>query len=123
MPSRITCACLLAVALALIVHKIPDGFVLSAVLSASRSNASFFSTVAFLAAMPPLGTPRNKLGVALFMPDFFLPTPRCAARERAGGLLGYVLMGGISPQVLGFVLGFGAGTFLFITATGMRLFK
>jgi hypothetical protein len=27
-------------------------------------------------------------------------------------------MGGISPQVLGFVLGFGAGTFLFITATG-----
>lgn len=78
------------VALALIVHKIPDGFVLSAVLSASRSNASFFSTVAFLAAMTPLG-----------------------------GLLGYVLMGGISPQVLGFVLGFGAGTFLFITATGI----
>jgi zinc transporter ZupT len=117
---------LLAVALALIVHKIPDGFVLSAVLSASRSNASFFSTVAFLAAMTPLGTPHKKLGVALLRPNFFfffLPAPRCAARERAGGLLGYVLMGGISPQVLGFVLGFGAGTFLFITATGMRIFK
>jgi len=78
------------VAVALIIHKIPDGFVLSAVLSASRNNASFFSTIALLAIMTPLG-----------------------------GLLGYVLMGGISPRVLGFVLGFGAGTFLFITATGI----
>lgn len=34
-----------------------------------------------------------------------------------------MLMGGISPQVLGFVLGFGAGTFLFITATGTCIFK
>lgn len=43
-------------AIALIMHKIPDGFVLSAVLSASRSNASFFSTVALLAIMTPLGS-------------------------------------------------------------------
>lgn len=44
------------VAIALIMHKIPDGFVLSSVLTASRNNGSFFYTMAFLAVMTPLGT-------------------------------------------------------------------
>lgn len=36
-----------------------------------------------------------------------------------GALIGYIMMDGMSPLLLGFVLGFGAGTFLFITATGI----
>ncbi len=36
-----------------------------------------------------------------------------------GAAIGYILMDGMSPLLLGFVLGFGAGTFLFITATGI----
>ncbi|KAL6047108.1 Metal cation transporter, ZIP subfamily protein [Balamuthia mandrillaris] len=80
------------VAWALILHKIPDGFVMSTILANApgRSSQTFYTNLLVLCSMTPLGA-----------------------------FLGMLLLGGIAPSFLGFVLGFGAGTFVFITATGI----
>jgi zinc transporter ZupT len=41
------------------------------------------------------------------------------AMTPVGAFVGQVLLGGIPPSALAFVLGFGSGTFLFITCVGV----
>eukprot|EP01112_Ceratiomyxa_fruticulosa_P012549 TRINITY_DN347_c0_g1_i1.p1 TRINITY_DN347_c0_g1~~TRINITY_DN347_c0_g1_i1.p1 ORF type:complete len:358 (-),score=47.15 TRINITY_DN347_c0_g1_i1:103-1176(-) len=83
------------VAVAIVFHKFPDGFVMSSIIAAQSPNRDREKTHPFvyigsIAAMTPLGA-----------------------------LLGALLLGGIPPVATGFVLGFGAGTFLYIVATGI----
>lgn len=81
------------VAIAIIVHKFPDGFVLSSLVSSASQLAS-----------------QRKLyyGVAAVL----LMTP-------LGAMVGAFSLSGIAPALLAFVLGFGAGTFLFLSATAI----
>lgn len=77
------------VAVAIVLHKIPDGFVVASLLAATNRS-------------------RKPLWVALLS----MATP-------LGAIVGYGLLTGIPPHVLGGVLGFAAGTFLFIAGTGI----
>merc|ERR1711991_1261007 len=77
------------VAVAIVLHKIPDGFVVASLLAAS-----------------------NRTRKPLWVGALSCVTP-------LGAVLGYSLLTGIPPSVLGGVLGFAAGTFLFISAAGI----
>jgi zinc transporter ZupT len=77
------------VAVAIVLHKSPDGFVVASLLTATnRSRKPMW--VAALSSITPIGA-----------------------------IVGYALLTGIRPSVLGGVLGFAAGTFLFISAAGI----
>ncbi|KAK5576424.1 hypothetical protein RB653_007568 [Dictyostelium firmibasis] len=83
------------VALAIVIHKIPDGLVLSSIiLSQKKFNGGIFSNPFFyfllISCMTPLGA---------FISSF--------------------LFGGLSLSSGAFVLGFGAGTFIYITSTAI----
>ncbi|KAN0034682.1 hypothetical protein ACTFIV_001214 [Dictyostelium citrinum] len=83
------------VALAIVIHKIPDGLVLSSlILSQKKFNGGLFSNPFFyfllISCMTPLGS---------FISSF--------------------LFGGLSLSSGAFVLGFGAGTFIYITSTAI----
>ncbi|EAL73666.2 zinc/iron permease [Dictyostelium discoideum AX4] len=83
------------VALAIVIHKIPDGLVLSSlILSQKKFNSGIFSNPFFyfllISCMTPLGS---------FISSF--------------------LFGGLSLSSGAFVLGFGAGTFIYITSTAI----
>lgn len=83
----------LRVAIAIILHKFPDGFVLSSLVSS--------------AALAPF---QRRLYYGVFA--VLLMTP-------LGALAGAFLLNEIAPTVLAFVLGFGAGTFVFLSATAI----
>lgn len=89
----------LRVAVAIIVHKFPDGFVLSSLISSAAAATG--------AAGPPA---QRKLYTAVGA--VLLMTP-------LGALIGGLALTDIAPAVLAFVLGFGAGTFLFLSATAI----
>ena len=78
-------------ALAILVHKIPDGLSVSAIMMHS-------------------GFSRNKAlkGAALV-----------AAATPAGAILAYFLLQGVSDEMVGLALGFSAGTFLYISASDL----
>eukprot|EP00005_Dracoamoeba_jomungandri_P012350 CAMPEP_0174272452 /NCGR_PEP_ID=MMETSP0439-20130205/51309_1 /TAXON_ID=0 /ORGANISM="Stereomyxa ramosa, Strain Chinc5" /LENGTH=275 /DNA_ID=CAMNT_0015363031 /DNA_START=38 /DNA_END=865 /DNA_ORIENTATION=- len=78
------------VAWALIIHKVPDGFVMSSIMPPRSDMGYFLMGISFLSMMTPLGT-----------------------------TIGYFALDGINPVVISFILGFGAGTFIFITTTGI----
>jgi len=79
------------VALAIVIHKFPDGFVLSSLASSQGpiSRKSLYIILAVVGMTP------------------------------VGALLGALLLGHIPSVVLPFVLGCGAGTFLFISASAI----
>jgi zinc transporter ZupT len=86
---RVSSAIGARVAIAIVLHKVPDGFVVASLLAASnRSRKGWW--VAALSSITPMGA-----------------------------ILGYALLTGIPSTVLGAVLGFAAGTFLFISACGI----
>jgi len=81
------------VALAILLHKFPDGFVMSSIIASQQTafqSVHPFTFVLLIAGMTPLG---------------------------AG--IGTWLLGSVSTVAVAFILGFGAGTFLFITAGGI----
>jgi len=81
------------VAIAILLHKFPDGFVMSSIVAsqhAKNPNMHRYMYIAAIALMTPIGA-----------------------------FIGSVVLGGIPPVAVAFVLGFGAGTFLYITATGI----
>eukprot|EP00026_Physarum_polycephalum_P010469 Phypoly_transcript_10633.p1 GENE.Phypoly_transcript_10633~~Phypoly_transcript_10633.p1 ORF type:complete len:321 (+),score=47.48 Phypoly_transcript_10633:81-1043(+) len=81
------------VALAILLHKFPDGFVMSSIVASQHAKNPSMHRLAYIAAI--------------------------AGMTPTGALIGSLLLGGIPPVAVGFVLGFGAGTFLYITATGI----
>jgi len=81
------------VALAILLHKFPDGFVMSSIVASQQIkiwNVHPFTYILLIAAMTPLGA-----------------------------VIGAWLMGSFTTVAVGFILGFGAGTFLFITTVGI----
>eukprot|EP01113_Clastostelium_recurvatum_P038212 TRINITY_DN5688_c0_g1_i2.p1 TRINITY_DN5688_c0_g1~~TRINITY_DN5688_c0_g1_i2.p1 ORF type:complete len:403 (+),score=81.62 TRINITY_DN5688_c0_g1_i2:40-1248(+) len=84
------------VALAIVLHKFPDGFVMSSIIASQPSfrdgskGSHPFLWIAAIASMTPLGS-----------------------------LLAALVLGSIPAVATGFVLGYGAGTFLFVVATGI----
>jgi zinc transporter ZupT len=81
------------VALAILLHKFPDGFVMSSIVTSQQStfqNIHPFTFILLIAGMTPLGA-----------------------------MLGVWLMGSFTPVAVGFILGFGAGSFFFITTLGI----
>jgi zinc transporter ZupT len=81
------------VALAILLHKFPDGFVMSSIVASQQSTFQTvhpFTYIVLIAGMTPLGA-----------------------------VIGVWLMGSFSTLAVAFILGFGAGTFLFITAGGI----
>eukprot|EP00003_Mantamonas_plastica_P000100 TRINITY_DN10099_c0_g1_i2.p1 TRINITY_DN10099_c0_g1~~TRINITY_DN10099_c0_g1_i2.p1 ORF type:complete len:289 (-),score=35.88 TRINITY_DN10099_c0_g1_i2:40-873(-) len=82
-----------AVGFAIVLHKFPDGLVLSSLLLSGQGNKvdwSKFYYIVIVAMMSPLGA-----------------------------ILGLSLLADLSITTLGFTLGFGAGSFLFISCTGI----
>lgn len=77
------------VAVAIVMHKIPDGFVVSSLLAATKRSRKMLWITALSSVTP------------------------------VGAMLGYAVLTGIPSSVLGGVLGFAAGTFLFICACGI----
>ena len=82
------------VIIAIILHKFPDGIVLSSVLVGEKEDYRSFNTKLIII-----------LGVSFMTP--------------LGILLGTSIFRGMSMDVLGVVLGFGSGTFLYISCTGI----
>ncbi|KYQ96932.1 zinc/iron permease [Tieghemostelium lacteum] len=83
------------VALAIVLHKIPDGLVLSSIVLSQKNNfksdiISPFYYFLMISLMTPLGS--------------FLCT---------------IILGGITNSFISFTLGFGSGTFLYITSTAI----
>ncbi|KAF2078298.1 hypothetical protein CYY_000390 [Polysphondylium violaceum] len=85
------------VAIAIVVHKIPDGLVLSSII---LSNKNIFS----------LGSTYNNPFYYFLIVSSMTPI---------GSFIAGVLFGGLSMSSVSFVLGFGAGTFLYITSTAL----
>lgn len=83
----------LRVALAIIIHKFPDGFVLSSLISSAN-----------------LATLQRRLYTGVV--GVLLMTP-------LGAIAGAFLLQHITAAALSFVLGFGAGTFVFLSATAI----
>lgn len=87
------------------VPKIPDGFVVASLLAATnRSNKWLW--VGFLSSITPFGAMMGEFGTFSFSLLTII-------------LSGFSMLTGIPPSVLGGVLGFAAGTFLFISACGI----
>eukprot|EP01132_Coremiostelium_polycephalum_P003725 gene3725-4639_t len=81
------------VAIAIVIHKIPDGLVMSSIVLSQKRAANVFNPFLYfliISCMTPLGS-----------------------------VISTMLLGGIPPSTVSFVLGFGAGTFLYITSTGI----
>ncbi|GAM26118.1 hypothetical protein SAMD00019534_092930 [Acytostelium subglobosum LB1] len=80
------------VAMAIVIHKLPDGFVMSSIVLSQRKLLGFHPFLYFLliSCMTPLGS-----------------------------FIASIILGGINPSTVSFILGFGAGTFLYITTTGI----
>lgn len=86
---RVSAAIGARVAIAIVLHKVPDGFVVASLLAASNRSRKWV-WVAVLSSVTPMGA-----------------------------MLGYGSLTGIPSTVLGAVLGFAAGTFLFISVCGI----
>jgi len=99
------------VAIALIIHKIPDGFVLSSLLATSAYNFNYNSpnTTGNVNSFEFCGAPIRAwywvIGVSLMTP--------------LGAILGKLVLAGIPLLTLSFLLGFGAGSFVYISATSI----
>jgi len=85
------------VAIAIVVHKIPDGLVLSSII---LSQKNIFS----------IGSSYNNPFYYFLIVSSMTPI---------GSFISGVLFGGLSMSSVSFVLGFGAGTFLYITSTAL----
>lgn len=108
------------VGLAIILHKFPDGFVLSTILAQAqagqrhqtRSTSQLYPRSSQWQQQLPLLTFRVSVASLYWILGVCAMTP-------LGAFLGSMALGGIPPLALGFVLGFGSGTFLYITCVGI----
>eukprot|EP01095_Lingulamoeba_sp_RSL-Kostka_P016236 TRINITY_DN787_c0_g1_i1.p1 TRINITY_DN787_c0_g1~~TRINITY_DN787_c0_g1_i1.p1 ORF type:complete len:410 (+),score=111.89 TRINITY_DN787_c0_g1_i1:62-1291(+) len=95
------------VAIALLLHKFPDGFLLSSLFLGSPNTPSSSLITDPDQKQPPFLLSINKFWFIILVCSM---TP-------IGAFSGWMLLEGLSASTLSFVLGFGAGTFLFISCT------
>merc|ERR1712137_361611 len=96
------------VGLAIVLHKFPDGFVISSILQGIKSTF----------ASAPEARRNTLLGFVYRYMSFFILFGVCFMTP-VGAATSYALLEGMPDVGLGFVLCFGAGTFLFITCAGI----